>query len=241
MGAATVSKIKQMLDPLPIASTLGGVVQWLQSWNMLDKDPIFPLSQLREFHKFNEATIATITSVIKLVLRTGVAVKILPYVASVLSLYNGSVGVCYLGIGSFNYLRKSENNETAKELHRGFTYILTAVYDFAIGYFFGTPTLGLIAGAAIFGFMPHHILDGHHWIFQTLQKAPDALENKPDSEGKKTYHELDPECQIYQLAKRITLGLLPSASTEEKSFVMRCTSWCNRFIGRERAVENYGL
>jgi len=197
-------------------------------------------------------------------------------VSSMAALVNGSIGIVHLGGGFIQRFKATKNKEEEKwnsiafTIHKGFVHLLTAGYEFGIGFLLSRKYLGLIGGVA-FSIAPSLVIRCHQKIFKKFEEMQDsqaANRNQEQQDKKVSRNEqtttfpspnvnpplqssdssrkpcLDRTCVIYIIARSITSECMPGNSDSTESILKRILKAWKRIIGRgseESALPNYGL
>ncbi len=142
-----------------------------------------------------------------------------PRASTPFALINVSMGLAHGGIGLFLWFKTKEKIEDAPEkwqeialhCHKGSAHLITAAYDFGIGYFLSQQPYGL-AGVAAFVLAPSTVAMWHGRVFaKPIHQNTLPTEDTSTEKAKPSY--LSPECYTYKLAEKITLFLIPFKSS----------------------------
>lgn len=174
----------------------------------------------------------------RVVARFSVAFFIYPRVSKPLSMATLAIGVIHLAIGLKEGYRTKEKTaenqgkwkEIEHDIEIGFVNILTAGYDFGVGYILNFNNVGVVAALA-FAALPSIAAKHHASVFKkpVIDHTPDVSDlfkevngdniltssepkaepEKPKEIVKKENTFLDPACYIYSLARKLTLECIP--------------------------------
>ncbi len=125
--------VQTVANRLTVESVADTTLQWMQIKKLLENPSSVILSG------FNEQSI---DSMIQLVSRVAMARFIYPRIAPLFALANVVIGVVHLSVGFTQRFKTTEPaSNTSKEwqeialnIHKGFTHLLVAGYDFGIGF-----------------------------------------------------------------------------------------------------------
>jgi hypothetical protein len=217
----TLENINTLADKLPFASAVDFMIKPHKQLIGKESLAVSGLFNLDD---------SVVGPVIDTACRTLFALFFLPPVTPIAAKWNLGMGTVYLVMGCVNSFRienKTDDDQRRidQQFRASFTYLVTGVYDFAIGYFL-TTRLALF-GALAFGIFPTATKDFHHKFFKSAeplnspspdkgeaQKADSAsnsvpIESKPEAQttAKSFRLYLAPECQFYQFIEKCVEGL----------------------------------
>ncbi len=154
-----------------VHSLVNTAIETMEHLHLIDRDPTQKLLSMDK----------SIGTVARVVARFSIAFFVYPRVSTPLSLVTLGVGVIHLGIGLKEGLRTTqkphENPEKWREIGHdvqlGFVNILTAGYDFSIGYILKTNNIGVFAALG-FALLPSIAANYHASVFKkpVIDKTP---------------------------------------------------------------------
>ncbi len=236
------SRFQTVADRISVESLADMGIRWLNSKKWLEN----PSSNI--VSGFNEQVI---DAAIPTIVRIAGAYLVYPRISPLAGVFNGMIGIVYLGVGCaqrFRTLEPSPNtleawNAIALTIHKGFAHLLTAGYDFGIGYLLTRKYFDL-ASVAAFAVLPALACQWHQYVFKKTE-APDVesqAPSTPTAESAKTIPAyLAKTCLIYVIAKKITLELMPRK--EQEPLLKKAYRTIRRVsgFGAEEPLPNYGL
>lgn len=218
------AKIGTTLMSIPLESLTDMTLGWMDSRKLLNKLPI----------KFLELKEGAFDYTVQSAARFVAAHVIYPRISTPFAIVNASIGILHVAVAASIRFRASENDEKtpqanweeiALHVHKGFAHLITAAYDFWVGYFLSQKPYGLI-GVAAFVIAPRAAAVWSERIFSKPSPEQSSTENVPVEEeiereqmqsAQENQNILDPACSISKLAEKITRLLLSAKlKTEEK-------------------------
>lgn len=166
----SLSTFKTIADTLPFNSCYDRIFTCCKEQDWLKSSlNVFPIFQL------DQAAIQTTTQMVS---RFACAYFTIPCITAMAAAYNMSIGVFYIGLGFISAFKGSTTEEDQAKInhnfHIGFIRVLTATYDYGIGYLIKKPILGF-AASLLFGVAPEFILKSHTCIFEKSKISTDNL------------------------------------------------------------------
>ena len=204
MSADTKITFKNCLETvreIPFGSATDEAIQWMNKYGVTD---LSVLDKSDTGFKMNFSKDAIKQTLV----RVCVALA-LPIISTAGACYNLAAGTTRLVTGCVAHIKKQDEKEIRQEFNAAFTHYLTAVYDLAIGYFFGMRQIGSILALGA-GLAPKFSLPAHTAIFAKAQvgEAEEATTN---------HFELAP-CGVKKGADALTDLLL---ARKDMTFVQR--------------------
>lgn len=144
--------VQTVANRLSVESFADMSINWMQSKKLLEDPQVGGI-----FSGFNQQSI---DSAIQIASRVAYAYFIYPRVSPIISLMNVAIGVVHLCVGVTERFRTTEKpteapakwNEIALNIHKGFAHLLTAGYDFGIGYLLKREYINVISAIAFSAF-----------------------------------------------------------------------------------------
>jgi hypothetical protein len=189
---------------IPFGSATDEAIRWMNKYGVTDLSVLDKSEAGFKMDVSKEAIKQTLV-------RICVALA-LPIISTAGAYYNIAAGTTRLLTGCVAHLKKVDEKEIQQEFNAAFTHYLTAVYDLAIGYFFGMRQIGSLLALGA-GLLPKFSLPGHAALFAKVEVEADSV--------KTTNHfELAP-CGIKKGADKLTDLLLAKEETKTMTFAQR--------------------
>jgi len=207
MSADTKITFKNCLETvreIPFGSATDEAIQWINKHGVTD---LSVLDKSDTGFKMNFSKDAIKQTLV----RVCVALA-LPIISTVGAYYNFAAGTTRLVTGFVAHIKKQDEEEIRQEFNAAFTHYLTAVYDLAIGYFFGMRQIGSILALGA-GLLPKFSLPANTAIFAKAQVG--------EAEARTTNHFELAQCAVKKGADKLTDLLLAKEETKTMTFGQR--------------------
>ena len=200
----TFKNCLETVREIPFGSATDEAIQWVNKYGVTD---LSVLDKSDTGFKMNFSKDAIKQTLV----RVCVALA-LPIISTIGAYYNLAAGTTRLVTGCVAHIKKLDEKEIRQEFNAAFTHYLTAVYDLAIGYFFGMRQIGSILALGA-GLLPKYSIPAITAIFA----KPEFEENQV----KKTNHFELAQCGVKKGADKLTDLLLAKEETKTMTFVQR--------------------
>ena len=188
----TFSNVLSAVREIPLGSTTEQMVRWIDQ------------NKAREGSFFKDNRLILSKEAIKPTIVRSLAASALPFISTLGFYYNIAAGTTRLCTAFVAHLKK-QNSEARIEFAAAARHIMTAVYDFVVGYFLSIQYIGLALTLAA-ALLPHRSIPAHNAVF-----------NKGDDENLE-------KCGIQKGAEKLTDLFLPTDN--RSTFGQRFHTFC---------------